>query len=126
MEKVILDFIRKYYVLDFSTSRVDKKLIIRDCEDKEMGNCQSIPLVMVKGCEVDLIWNKARRITGIDLYRKDFASVLPISIMNAFRHPRTLDFFVTLHEMKVDIIIDLEDMKQELPGLFDEELQQDI
>lgn len=125
MDQVLLDFIRKYYVLDFSNKRVNKKLIIRDCEDKEMGNCQSIPLVMIRNMEVDFIWNKGHKITGVDLFRKEFAREVPTSIMKAFRHPRTLDFFRTLHEQKIDIIIDLQDIKQELPGLFDE-LQEDI
>lgn len=125
MDQVLLDFIRKYYVLDFSTKRGNKKLIIRDCEDKEMGNCQSIPLVMIRGIEVDFIWNKAHKITGVDLFRKEFAEVVPTSIMKAFRHPRTVDFFKTLYEQKIDIIIDLKDIKQELPALFDE-LQDDI
>ena len=89
MDQVLLDFIRKYYVLDFSNKRVNKKLIIRDCEDKEMGNCQSIPLVMIRNMEVDFIWNKGHKITGVDLFRKEFATDVPTSIMKAFIHPRT-------------------------------------
>ena len=72
--KILIEFIKKYYVLDFSNTRgllsgTGGKLIIRDEFDTELSG-QMIPLSVVKDKEVYFVWNKARVVTGIDPYIK--------------------------------------------------------
>ena len=124
--KILIEFIKKYYVLDFSNTRgllsgTGGKLIIRDEFDTELSG-QMIPLSVVKDKEVYFVWNKARVVTGIDPYHKKFVDTLPNLIIQSFRHPKTYDFFRHLYKEKIDIIISLCDIPQEFPDLFSDEL----
>jgi hypothetical protein len=123
--QVIINFVRKYYVLDFSSTRGflggGGKLIIRDEFDTELTG-QMITLSVIKNNEVYFVWNKARVVTGIDPYHKSFVDTLPELIMKSFRHPKTYDFFKDLYKEKIDIIISLCDIPQEFPSLFEDEL----
>jgi hypothetical protein len=124
--KILIEFIKKYYVLDFSNTRgllsgTSGKLIIRDEFDTELSG-QMIPLSVVKDKEVYFVWNKARVVTGIDPYHKKFVDTLPNLIIQSFRHPKTYDFFRDLYKEKIDIIISLCDIPQEFPDLFSDEL----
>lgn len=124
--KIIIDFIRKYYVLDFSNTRgfltsvsTGCKLIIRDEFDTDLSG-QMIPLSVIKNCEVFFIWNKARVVTGVDPYHKNFVDTLPSLIIESFRHEITKSFFNDLYKEKIDIIIPLCEIQQEFPNLFNE------
>lgn len=120
--KILIDFIKKYYVLDFSNTRgllsgTSGKLIIRDEFDTQLSG-QMIPLSVVKDNEVYFVWNKARVVTGVDPYHKKFVDTLPNLIIQSFRHPKTYDFFRDLYKERIDIIIPLCDIPQEFPDLF--------
>jgi hypothetical protein len=124
--KILIDFIKKYYVLDFSNTRgllsnSGGKLIIRDEFDTQLSG-QMIPLSVIKDNEVYFVWNKARVVTGVDPYHKKFVDTLPGLIIQSFRHARTYDFFRDLYKERIDIIIPLCDIPQEFPDLFTDEL----
>lgn len=124
--KILIHFIKKYYVLDFSNTRgllsgVGGKLIIRDEFDTEASG-QMIPLSTFKDNQVYFVWNKARVVTGVDPYHKKFVDTLPNLILRSFSHPKTYDFFRDLYKEKIDIIIPLCDIPQEFPNLFSDEL----
>lgn len=124
--QILIDFIKKYYVLDFSNTRgllsnSGGKLIIRDEFDTQLSG-QMIPLSVIKDNEVYFVWNKARVVTGVDPYHKKFVDTLPGLIIQSFRHPKTYDFFRDLYKERIDIIIPLCDIPQEFPDLFTDEL----
>jgi hypothetical protein len=123
--KIIIDFIRKYYVLDFSKSRgllssnLTSTLLIRDVFDDRMSG-QLIPISFIKDQEVFFIWDKAKILTCVDPYHKKFVDTIPDLIIQSFRHQRTNDFFKYLYAEGVDVIIPLNEIKEELPNLFNE------
>jgi len=66
---------------------------------------------------VDFIWGKSKKVTAIDLYRKDFND-MPGNVMKLFRHKRSLDFYGFLTESDEPVTIPLNMVTDEFPLLF--------
>lgn len=128
--ELILYFIRKYYVIDchrtLHPSNKSVNIILRDYSDGHPQKGQVIPISLIKNKEITFRWDYAKRMTGIDLYHKKWASYLPGDIMRIFRHPTTQDFFKFLIEQKVPCIIPLNEVPLEFPNLFTDGLQKAI
>ena len=114
-----LDFIRKYYVIDCHSVPSHSKsveIVIKDVGDAFSGD--KILLYNLNDKDINFIWGNAKKITGVQLYDKRWANVLPTKIMQSFKHERTVDLFKTLLREKIPCVIPLNEIPWEFPNLF--------
>lgn len=119
--ELLLHFIRKYYVVHcYSIPSHSKsiEIVIKDIGDGIEG--EKVFLYNLNGKDINFIWNKGKKITGIQLYDKRWAKILPTKIKQVFKHERTTDLFKTLIREKIPCIIPINEIPWEFPNLFDE------
>ena len=96
----------------------NQKLVIKHChEDLKYKELTIIPITVGKNIDVVFIWGKSKKVTSIDLYRKDFND-MPGNVMKLFRHKRSLDFYDFLIESDEPVSIPLNMIPEEFPLLF--------
>jgi len=118
MESHVMDFISRYYVIE---KRVND-IYIRDIFEGSDLDTDMIDITP----RVKFFWGRAKKITGINLYSKDYSHLLNI-IRKVFRDIQTIDFYNFLTKnQKDDIILQLKDVKDEFPNLYGEQLQRII
>lgn len=117
--ELLLSFIRRYYVIHcYSIPHHSKsvEIVIRDVGDGITG--EKVFLYNIKGKDINFIWDKGKKITGIQLYDKRWAEILPTKIKQSFKHERTTDLFNTLIREKIPCVIPLSEIPWEFPNLF--------
>jgi len=113
----LVEFIREMYVIQLSPYP-NQKLVIKHChEDLKYKELTIIPITVGKNIDVVFIWGKSKKVTSIDLYRKDFND-MPGNVMKLFRHKRSLDFYDFLIESDEPVSIPLNMIPEEFPLLF--------
>jgi hypothetical protein len=113
----LVEFIREMYVIQYSRYP-NQKLVIKHChEDLKYKELTIIPITVGKNIDVVFIWGKSKKVTSIDLYRKDFND-MPGNVMKLFRHKRSLDFYDFLIESDEPVSIPLNMIPEEFPLLF--------
>lgn len=126
--ELCLDFVKEFYSLTVRKSYGDNVIILHDClETKETSELHFIGTVM--GYDVFFVWDKAKIITGVNLFLKTNSDILP-TITSKFKNIQTFSFFKYLIESvdKKDrgIVIDLNEVKEEFPGLYEGVLENGI
>src|SRR6056300_270888 len=113
----LIEFIREMYVIQYS-SRPNQRLVIKHIhENFKDKDITIVPITVGRNVNVDFIWGKSKKVTAIDLYRKDFND-MPGNVMKMFRHKRSLDFYDFLINADEPISIPLTMIPEEFPLLF--------
>lgn len=124
--EICLDFIRNFYWITI-TSDGDKMIIFHDClEVPKTNKLKWIGAVM--GVDIFLIWDKAEKITTINIDKKDNTKTIS-AITKSFKNAQTFSFIKYLidsfdkYNRKVSMPLD--EIKEEFPLLFsDEEIKE--
>jgi hypothetical protein len=119
IQDALIHFIRNFYVIEYRTSPLghNDMIIIRDVYEPAKMTGNIIPITFNKNVDVTFMWNGAKRITEVDLYRKDL-NELPGRIMKLFRDKKSLEFYDFLIHERIDVTIPICDIPEEFPLLF--------
>ena len=117
MEEKIIEFIQRYYIIEKRANDVYLRDIF-DTGDKETYVIDITP-------NVKFFWGRASKVTGINLYSKEY-NHLPKIIREVFRGKQTIDFYKFLKDESKDLIITIKEIKEEFPNLYGEQLQRII
>lgn len=117
--EICLDFIKNFYWITV-TSDGDKMIIFHDClEVPKTNKLKWIGAVM--GVDIFLIWDKAEKITTINIDRKDNVKTIS-AITKSFKNPQTFSFMKYLidsfDKYNRKVSMPLEEIKEEFPLLF--------
>ena len=117
--EICLDFIKNFYWITV-TSDGDKMIIFHDClEVPKTNKLKWIGAVM--GVDIFLIWDKAEKITTINIDRKDNVKTIS-AITKSFKNPQTFSFIKYLidsfDKYNRKVSMPLEEIKEEFPSLY--------
>lgn len=112
----LFDFIREMYVIQY-VSQGQRMVIKHSFESTKDKDITIVPITVGKNINVNFLWGKSKKVTGLDLYRKDYND-MPGNVMKCFRHKRSLDFYDFLIENNLDVTIPLNMIPEEFPLLF--------
>jgi len=113
----LVDYIREMYEIQYSPFP-NRRLVIKHCnENFKDKDITVVPITVGKEVNVDFLWGKSKKVTAIDLYRKDFNDMAG-NVMKMFRHKRSLDFYDFLINADEPISIPLTMVPEEFPLLF--------
>ena len=117
--EICLDFIKNFYWITV-TSDGDKMIIFHDClEVPKTNKLKWIGAVM--GVDIFLIWDKAEKITTINIDRKDNVKTIS-AITKSFKNPQTFSFIKYLidsfDKRNRKVSMPLEEIKEEFPSLY--------
>jgi len=76
-----------------------------------------IPITSNKNINPIFFWTKFYQLTEVDIFHKEI-NVIPNSIVKMFTHTQSLDFYNYLSEYDQHVIIPLNMIKHEFPGLY--------
>ena len=116
---ICIDFIKHFYYVTASKAYNDETIIFHDCcEVRETNKLNYVGTVF--GFDVFLVWDKAEKITTINIQKKDNDCVIHFAKM--IKHSQTFSFIKYLVESlnKHDrtIQMPLSDVKEEFPLLY--------
>lgn len=116
---ICLDFIKHFYYVTITKSYGDETIIFHDCcEIIKTSKLHYIGTVF--GFDVFLTWDKAEKLTTINLQKKDNDTI--VSFAKMIKHSQTFSFIKYLVESlnKYDktIQMPLNDVKEEFPLLY--------
>jgi len=122
MEKNIIDFIQRFYVIE---RNYKNELYIRDIFEDSIQN-----YVIEITPKVKFIWGKAQNVTGVNLWNKEYSHIQKI-IREVFRDKQSIGFYKFIideahQEDYKNITIPLKMVKNEFPNLYGEELEKII
>jgi hypothetical protein len=117
--EICLDFIKNFYWITV-TSDGDKMIIFHDClEVSKTNKLKWIGAVM--GVDIFLIWDKAEKITTINIDTKDNVKTIS-AITKSFKNPQTFSFIKYLidsfDKRNRKVSMPLEEIKEEFPSLY--------
>jgi hypothetical protein len=119
--EIIMEFIRRFYVISYSNfANASTKILIKDMFESPSDNIKILQITNNKNVDVELLWGKIKRVTGVDLQHKDFY-VLHSLLLKIFRNKSSLDFYDFLINEKENITIPLNLLEKDFPLLFGEE-----
>jgi len=119
--EICLDFIKEFYFITVTEQRGDNTIIFHDC--CEVKNTNKLHYVgTVFGYDVFLIWDKAEIMTNINIQKKENDAI--IDFARSIKNSQTFSFFKYLTESLTKfnrtIQLPLQDVKEEFPTLFNE------
>lgn len=122
MEKNIIDFIQRFYVIE---SNHKNELFIRDIFEDSTENY----LIEITP-KVKFIWGKAQNITGVNLWNKEYTYIQKI-IREVFRSKQSISFYKFIideshYSNYKGVTIPLKMIKDEFPNLYGEKLEKII
>lgn len=118
---IIMEFIRRFYVISYSNfANASTKILIKDMFESTSDDIKILQITTNKNVDVNFLWGRIKRVTGIDLQHKDFY-VLHSVLFSIFRNKNSLDFYDFLINEKENITIPLNLLETDFPLLFGEE-----
>lgn len=117
MERQLIDFIQRYYVIEKRGNDVFLRDIFESGQ-KDLDKIEITPKVL-------FFWGRAKNVTGVNLYSKDYTYIKKI-IREVFREKNTIEFYEFLIKDFTDVIIPIREIKHEFPNLYGEQLQRII
>lgn len=119
--EIIMEFIRKFYVISYSNfANANTKILIKDIFESSSDDIKILQITTNRNVNVELLWGRIKRVTGVDLQHKDFY-MLHSLVLNIFRNKSSLDFYDFLINEKQNITIPLNLLENDFPLLFGEE-----
>jgi hypothetical protein len=118
---IIMEFIRRFYVISYSNfANASTKILIKDMFESTSDDIKILQITTNKNVDVNFLWGRIKRVTGIDLQHKDFY-ILHSVLFSIFRNKNSLDFYDFLINEKENITIPLNLLETDFPLLFGEE-----
>lgn len=118
---IIMEFIRRFYVISYSNfANASTKILIKDMFESTSDDIKILQITTNKNVDVNFLWGRIKRVTGIDLQHKDFY-ILHSVLFSIFRNKNSLDFYDFLINEKENITIPLNLLESDFPLLFGEE-----
>lgn len=122
--ELFYDFIKNFYVIEYykseplvSISEIKRQIFIRDVHEVTGSESRILPLTANKNINPMFFWTKFYQLTEVDIFHKD-VNTIPNSIIKMFTHTQSLDFYNYLAEYDQHVIIPLNMIKHEFPGLY--------
>lgn len=118
---IIMEFIRRFYVISYSNfANASTKILIKDMFESTSDDIKILQITTNRNVDVNFLWGRIKRVTGIDLQHKDFY-ILHSVLFSIFRNKNSLDFYDFLINEKENITIPLNLLETDFPLLFGEE-----
>jgi hypothetical protein len=118
---IVMEFIRRFYVISYSNfANASTKILIKDMFESTSDDIKILQITTNKNVDVNFLWGRIKRVTGIDLQHKDFY-ILHSVLFSIFRNKNSLDFYDFLINEKENITIPLNLLESDFPLLFGEE-----
>lgn len=126
MERNIINFIQKYYSIEINGN---KQIFLRDIFEDDSD---TYPIKISDN--VQFIWGRAKKVTGMDLLNKEFIHIQKI-IREVFRSKQSIDFYefmlceigeIEQKDKHKGLIIPLKDIKHEFPNLYGDNVNEII
>ena len=121
--ELFYDFIKNFYVIEYCKIEplviggIKRQIFIRDIHEVTGFDSRIIPITSNKNINPIFFWTKFYQLTEVDIFHKEI-NVIPNSIVKMFTHTQSLDFYNYLAEYDQHVIIPLNMIKHEFPGLY--------
>jgi hypothetical protein len=122
--EIFYDFIRNFYVIEYykrdplvSIGEIKRDIFIRDVHETTATEARLLPITHNKNVNPLFFWTKFYQLTEVDIFHKEI-NVIPTTIVKMFTHTQSLDFYNYLIEYDEHVIIPLNMIKNEFPGLY--------
>lgn len=122
--ELFYDFIRNFYVIEYykseplvSIGEIKRQIFIRDVHEVAGSDSKVIPITSNKNINPSFFWTKFYHLTEVDIFHKEI-NIIPNTVIKMFTHTQSLDFYNYLAEYDEHVIIPLNVVKNEFPGLY--------
>ena len=120
-EEAILDYIKRFYVIDCQPNRDGGFIIVlRDTLESIVKGEQVVDIISSGVRKVVFYWGNIHKYITIDMYHADNYRLASL-IKKIFMHRRSLSFYDFLLNEQTRVVIELNQVKDEFPRLYGEE-----